>query len=149
MSDAVTTWQPRVYEEAAHLLKHAPAQLTAAHVAQLEIFDPALAQHGLEQRFKALHPPSPAPPRTSGIDVEAFGNAVVEVIKGAVAPLVARLERLERQPALKFAGPYREGVNYLAGSLVQRQGLWLAESDTHAAPGEDHSGWRLILKVAK
>jgi hypothetical protein len=147
MSDDVTTWNSSHFEEARRRLRDAPALLTDTDLEQLSIFDPALAQHGIERRFKALHP-DPVPSAAARIDVDAFPDAVVETIRGALAPLVARIEHLERRPALKFAGPFRDGTNYLARALVQRQGLWLAESDTHATPGEDDSGWRLILKVA-
>ena len=71
MSDDVTTWQPRIYEEANYLLTHSPARLTDAHLTQLRIWDAALAQHATEARLKALHPdlpvPRPAPPRKGSI----------------------------------------------------------------------------------
>ena len=151
MSDDVTTWQPRIYEEANYLLTHSPARLTDAHLTQLRIWDAALAQHATEARLKALHPdlpvPRPAPPR-KGLDYDALAEVVADAIKAAVAPLHARIEALERRPELKFVGPFRGGTHYLAGTIVQKQGLWLCEADTHATPGEEDSGWRLILKAA-
>ncbi len=90
------------------------------------------------------------------LDVDATAGALIDIIAANIAPLVAQVEQLqqriaalEARPALKFVGPWRDGTNYLAGSIVQKHGLWLAESDTHATPGEENSGWRLILKVAK
>jgi hypothetical protein len=101
--------------------------------------------------IKALHPPAAAVPRrarVANLGVDELAAAIVAVIGEAVAPLRARIAALEQQPALKFAGPFRDGTHYLAGSIVQKQGLWLAESDTHAPPGAEDSGWKLILKVA-
>ena len=83
-----------------------------------------------------------------GLDYDALAEVVADAIKAAVAPLHARIEALERRPELKFVGPFRGGTHYLAGTIVQKQGLWLCEADTHATPGEEDSGWRLILKAA-
>jgi hypothetical protein len=89
------------------------------------------------------------------LDVDAIAGALIDIIAANIKPLAARLEEqqrriavLERQPALKFVGPYRDGTHYLAGSITQRQGLWLAEVDTHTAPGSDGT-WRLIVKQGK
>ena len=124
--------------------------MTDPDLAQLAIYDPALAQHGLVQRFKALHSdPAPVPREAPRLDMEQVAGALVDLIAANLAPLVAqvkllqeRIAVLERQPALNFAGPHRDGTHYLAGAIVQKQGLWLAEADTHATPGEDDSGWR-------
>ena len=128
----------------------APARLTDTDLEHLSMFDPALAQHGLEQRFKALHPaPAPPPAPKSGIDVEAFADAIVETIKGAVAPLVARIEQLEQRPELQYRGVYEDNQAYGPGCLVTKGGsLWLCLAATAIAPGSD-SNWRLIVKQGK
>jgi hypothetical protein len=59
----------------------------------------------------------------------------------------ARLKSLEARPELKYAGVFREGQRYSAGSLITRSGsLWLCEQDTDLEPGTALSGWKLIVK---
>jgi hypothetical protein len=148
MSDG--TYNPQAFARAKERFERGPAQLTDEDVAQLGTVDASLARRALEMRAKALREAPPA-----RFDVDTIAAALIDIIAANIKPLAARLEEqqrriavLERQPALKFVGPYRDGTHYLAGSITQRQGLWLAEADTHATPGEADSGWRLILKAA-
>jgi hypothetical protein len=152
MSDGM--WNPTCFEEARRRLQEAPARLTDTDLEHLSMFDPALAQHGLEQRFKALHPtpapePRQAPARKSAIDVEAFADAIVETIKGALSPLVARIEQLEHRPELQYRGVYEDNQAYGPGCLVTKGGsLWLCLAATTVAPGSN-SNWRVIVKQGK
>jgi hypothetical protein len=71
----------RLFSVAHVRLTTAPSQLTDADLAQLEIFDPALAQRATELREKALRPvPSPVPrqARAAGADDTDVGLAPPE-----------------------------------------------------------------------
>ena len=64
-----------------------------------------------------------------------------------IEALEQRCAALEQQPQLKHCGKWREDAAYKSGSLVTRNGgLWLAERDTAAQPGNIDSGFRLIVK---
>jgi hypothetical protein len=148
MTDDVQ-WNARGFEAAHQRFKTAPADLTTTDLELLALFDPRLGREGLEKQFKALHPPNPAPRRTSGIDVDAFADAVVEIIKSAVSPLVARIEQLEHRPELQYRGVYEDNQAYGPGCLVTNCGsLWLCLAATTVAPGSN-SNWRLIVKQGK
>jgi hypothetical protein len=60
--------------------------------------------------------------------------------------LLARIERLETRPELKWAGVYREGQEYTTQNVTTRDGsLWLAKSTTTGRPGASED-WVLIVK---
>ena len=72
---------------------------------------------------------------------------VAQQIAEATGPLVARIAALETQLAVKYCGTYRDGTDYVAGSLVTRSGaLWLATADTHETPGTGSASWKLVVK---
>jgi hypothetical protein len=152
MSDV--QWDARGFEVAHRRFKTAPADLTAIDLELLAMFDPRLGREGLERQFKALHPdpePPPAPTGTrSGIDVDTFADAIVETMKGAVAPLIARIEQLEHRPELQYRGVFEDGQVYGPGCLVTKSGsLWLCLAATTVAPGSDSANWRLIVKQGR
>lgn len=101
----------------------------------------------------------------------ALAGVLLEALKerdAKIAALTERVGELEQRfamvPSIKFAGPWRDGVGYVAGSAVVRGGsLYLAVRD--AAPGEcpgiyggaddadegEHAptAWRLCAKRGK
>jgi hypothetical protein len=112
MSDGM--YNPQAFGAAHARLTRAPAELTDADLEQLAIIDPALAQHGFEQRFKALHPDpapvprtaqplaAPPPPAREPMDeatADQFAEAVVALIAANIKPLVARLDEQQQRIA--------------------------------------------------
>ena len=92
--------------------------------------------------------------RFSDDDLRAIARGLVPAVKEAIArelaPVLARLDRLESRPDLKYQGVWQHSVSYSAGALVTRSGgLWLAQRDTAAQPGSDDCGWRLIVKSGR
>src|SRR5688500_17855341 len=112
MSDV--TYNPTAFEVAELRLKTAPAQLTAAHIAQLHIWDPALAERGRQARARAnaqIHAEALAPDPTAAprLDVDAIADTLITIIAANIKPLVAQLEAqqqriavLEARPAVKY-----------------------------------------------
>jgi hypothetical protein len=88
----------------------------------------------------ALFPaPAPTPPATAptrrrwtAADCDLIAEAVVDLIKTAVGPLVQRIVQLEQQPpSPRYEGIFEQGKAYARGSLVTRSGgLWLAVDHT-------------------
>lgn len=61
--------------------------------------------------------------------------------------LEAKVKELESKPLLKYAGVWQSGKTYGEGRLVTHGGsLWLATETTADTPGNDGSGYRLIVK---
>jgi hypothetical protein len=78
---------------------------------------------------------------------EAMATAVVNLVKAAVDPLIARIAKLEARPLQKWAGVHIEGCQYSEASLCTRQGsLWAATKATTTTPGAPGSDWVLIVK---
>ncbi len=72
-------------------------------------------------------------------------DAVVDAIKRAIDPLIARIAELESEQ-LKFQGLHSEAKSYRRNDIVQRSGsAWICT--TAFAQGEfQHEHWRLLIK---
>ena len=90
-------------------------------------------------------------------DGEAFGNQVVEAVRGYVdrvtAPLRDRIAELEAQQAkaLQYHGVHQRALTYHKGAAVTHGGgLWVAIADVPdgEAPG-DSGAWQLAVKTAR
>jgi hypothetical protein len=146
MSNDVLVWNPTAFESAHRRSTAAPETLSAADIGMLNIFSPDLAERAMLARSKALQPPPPV----ARLDVDAIAGAVVDVMGNAVAPLIARIEQLESRPMVKYHGVYCDDTVYREGSLVTRQGgLWCALRQTRDTPGNDGSGWQLVVKAGR
>jgi hypothetical protein len=83
--------------------------------------------------------------------IDSFAEAVVwfvtEQFQQQLAPLLRRLDALERHPpSPHYAGTYEQGKTYARGSLTTRSGgLWLALEHTTQLPGQSDQ-WKLIVK---
>ncbi|RCW65175.1 carbohydrate-binding family V/XII protein [Pseudorhodoferax soli] len=81
-------------------------------------------------------------------DPVAFGTAVGEQIRDAVAPLLKRIELLEQVP-FKYDGPHETDKVYERGMFVTSDGsLWHANYKTASRPG-DGPAWTLAVKRGK
>jgi hypothetical protein len=73
------------------------------------------------------------------------GQQIAEALKDAIAPLQERIRELEALP-MKFAGPWQEGMEYQARSIVSYDGsMWHANEKTRARPGRT-GAWTLCVK---
>lgn len=84
-------------------------------------------------------------------DPEAFGAAIGELIRDAVAPLQARIDGMQAKldKAVSFAGDWQSSMNYAPGSLV-RHGQETFVSVKHVKAGaaftsREGSGWERIF----
>lgn len=83
----------------------------------------------------------------SALEVDDIADVIAEAIKEATAPLIARIETLEKS-GMKFCGTWQRAMNYERGATVSHSGsLWVAirSVDPDQAPGAD-SGWQLAVK---
>jgi hypothetical protein len=75
---------------------------------------------------------------------------VAETVSAAVAPLIARLQKLEARPhGMSYEGVWRAGVQYEANSLVTASNaLWHTARGAPAdqKPGNGETQWKLIAK---
>ena len=74
-------------------------------------------------------------------------DAVARFVVEFTAPIIKRIDALEQRPTVKHCGVYSAGNEYAEASLVTYSGgMWIAERATSAKPGDDGSGWRLVVK---
>lgn len=100
---------------------------------------------------------------TDGIDPEAFGKAMGEIVrevkealvsqinqlKGEVESLSRRLESAEER-GMKYCGTWQRAMDYRRGDCVTHKGsLWTALKATSQAPEEAASDWQLSAKGAQ
>jgi hypothetical protein len=81
------------------------------------------------------------PARLSQNDLEALAEYIDATIASAVEKALAAV------PVPKYRGGWQAGLEYPAGSLVSRGGVWHAERITTSRPGDDDS-WTLCLRRA-
>ncbi|TCJ39208.1 hypothetical protein [Parafrankia sp. BMG5.11] len=92
-------------------------------------------------------------------DGKAFGEQMVEIVKGYVSaqvePLQARLDQLERhiseveKSGARFRGVYQRASTYRRGEQATHKGsLWTALQDAPEGilPGESPTHWQLAAK---
>ena len=88
-------------------------------------------------------------------DGQAFGDGIVEAVKGYVeretADLRKRIADLERRPTLRYVGVWQSGKSYSPGEVVTDAGsMWHCNSATSSArPGTGNSVWTLCCKRGK
>jgi hypothetical protein len=92
-----------------------------------------------------------------------LAGVIVQVIRAALAPVLARLASIEhktatleektaelvaRPPTPEYLGVHRADAVYRRGNLVTHDGgLWLAlQAETALAPGRHPEHWKLIVK---
>lgn len=101
-----------------------------------------VADRRLVERLKALEA------RIRALEerpIRSVGSAIV-----AREGLTERINEVEKRlsEALFFKGVYAEGVEYQPGDLVQHAGtVWVAKEAPTGKPGDDGSGWRMLVKT--
>jgi hypothetical protein len=85
--------------------------------------------------------------KTYQMMVQGTADVVRKYVAEQVAPLKARIAKLEARGSggVKWCGVYAGDKRYLEGSLVTKNGLWLATCDTSDRPGSSPD-WRLVVK---
>jgi hypothetical protein len=81
--------------------------------------------------------------------VETIGPVIRESIAAAIAPLVARLDKLEaQQAAWKYVGVWSAEREYQANNWTTHDGsVWHALRDSKGArPGDGGDSWKLAVR---
>lgn len=107
---------------------------------------------GSKPEGKAAPAPRPAVPAAGDVvttrALEMFGEAVGQAISEATRPLHERIQQLEGQKALHFAGDWQEALSYSPGAVVRHAG-GLHVLNREAQPGHAPragSAWQRIMK---
>jgi hypothetical protein len=107
----------------------------------------------MRDRIAALESKSVALPATLGNVKSGTADELLDAIDGllrrTLAPLVKRIEELERTP-FSYEGPHEQGKSYRKGAFVSHNGsLWHADVDGVMHRPGDGGGWKLAVKSGR
>jgi hypothetical protein len=94
--------------------------------------------------------PKSVKPKAKGLSdaaMKGIAGALVKHVRDKTAPLIARIEALEKQAMeFRYRGVWSSGDTYQKGNFVSDHGsLWHANTQTTRRPG-DSSDWTLVAK---
>ena len=83
--------------------------------------------------------------------VKSLAPVIHDVVARSAAPLLRRIEELERRHALPYNGVWGASDAYTAGELVTHDGsMWIAKRESIGRrPGNDPNVWTLVVKRGK
>ncbi|MGO1075924.1 hypothetical protein [Inquilinus sp. CA228] len=96
----------------------------------------------------------------AGVAVEALGLAVTQALRTVASEVCAlrrelvelkvRVDDLAEAKAIPYAGTWKSGQSYAAGTWITHDGsVWIAAENTAARPGDGPTPWRLAVKRGK
>ena len=131
--DSRLEWEPKPDSAAARLDEEDYLRRCAADRARCEAPVPLIPATAVTRR-----------------QMDAVLEFIGQFVAKTVAPLNERIKRLEQQTALKYAGVWKQGGDYLPGEFVTYQGgLWYCKQHTGTRPNACHEAWRLAVKSAR
>jgi hypothetical protein len=100
-------------------------------------------------RLAALEAKAAAAPVKGGSLAEDMLSAVDGLLRRTLAPLVKRIEELERAP-FEYLGPHEAEKSYRRGEFVSHAGgMWHCEVTGVSHKPGDGPGWRLAVKAGR
>jgi len=79
--------------------------------------------------------------------VETIGSVLGQTLQKEFAPILQRLDELEKRPELAYRGAWTEGCAYARGSFVSHQGsVWHSNEEHNASRPGISDAWTLAVK---